>query len=716
MRVRKKTARAAMAAGVSAATVLGTLALAGPSVASPVASPRHEVSLVPRWVQSAQRIGTPAAAAQQTVLVTLQGRDPAGLAALARAVSSPGSPQYRHFITPAQFTARFAPTDAAARAVATWVRSQGLTITGRDKQNAYLQVRGTTRQLESAFHTTLATFRRDGRTVMAPVSPVFVPGTLSAQVAGVVGLNTAPRPTTQHISLSENAPGFSSSSLAKSTARLEAMGRAALGGQLPRAAGKTAGRSFGPGTSHYPVDAETLGCGQYYGDQTASDLPPAVDSATTGTPPAVQCGYLPAQLRKAFGLQPDATGQGETVGITLWCNSDQLATANDAQPFTADLAQWASMVGAQPWAPGQFTVLPPAGGYSTTQCPDPNAQEEQALDVESIHTFAPDAKIIFSSAAAPTDAALIAALHALVDTHQANVISDSWGEAENGEDTATMAAYDQVFEEAAAEGISVLFSSGDDGDNTGITGTPQAWYPASDPWITSVGGTSDGIDANSRLAFTDAWFTTGKIWTGNTYGFGARDFSAYFFAGGGGTSAVYAQPWYQAGVVPAALAGSTTPMRVYPDLSNIASPLTPFRVGLSNGGGLGNSFVLFGVGGTSLASPTTAAEVADAIAQSGRPVGFLNPALYASGGQGLTDISNDSPGHAFAQTLLDGFVTYQFTDGAQSETMQEDANASDTADWLHPVTTTLEVSPGYDNLTGLGAVTSYPAFARALRH
>lgn len=712
MRMGRKASAAALVAASSSLVVLATLIAAAPSEATQSANPRHQISAVPGWTRSAPRTGAPTASSQHDLLVMLAGRDPGGLTALARSVNEPGSADYHHFLTPAQYAARFAPTRSVAKTVTSWLTSQGLTVTGRDRQNAYLQVRGTAKRIDAAFGTTLGTFRRDGRTVMAPAAPVSVPSSLSGQVAGIVGLNTAPLPTTQHVSLD---PALSTQTLQKSLQQQEAVTKATTTTSSARSTAKAAADTRSAGSS-YPIGGQTLGCGQYYGDQVASDLPDAYDSATTTTPPAYLCGYTPSQIRQAFGISKSGdTGKGVTVGITMWCDPDAIASGLGDQPFTADLAQWAKLVGAQPWKTGQYTMLTPAGGYDPTLCPDANARVEQALDVETIHAVAPDASIIVSSASAPTDTALIAALHVLVDTRQADVISDSWSELEASEDSSTLAAYDQVFEQADAEGISVLFGSGDDGDNTGISGSPQPSYPASDPWITSVGGTSDGISQSGKLLFTDPWFTTAKLEVENTFG-PANDpnDNDYEFAGGGGTSADYAQPWYQAGVVPGTLAGSPA-MRVYPDVSNLASPLTPFRLGLSDGGLLGDNFVLTGVGGTSLATPTTAAELADAIQQYRHPAGFINPVLYAARRDGLTDLSSNTPGHAFAMPVLGGlFGVEQYTDGAQSESMPVDANPDDTADYLEPVTTTLAVAPGYDNLSGLGAVTNFKLFAKAV--
>jgi subtilase family serine protease len=707
MRTRRNVSVTARVASLSVLVATAALGLTTAANASPLPPARHQVATMPTWVKTAHRVGTPASSSQHDVLVMLAGQDPAGLTALAQSVNDPSSAAYRHFITPAQYAARFAPTAATVDAATSWLAGQGLKVTGRDVQNAYLQVSGTTSRLDAAFGTSLNTYTLAGRTVMAPATAVSVPGAVSGQITGVVGLNTAPVPATQHV-LTDQALGDAQQQ--QQVAKAAVTGLSATSGATA-SAGESAAHSGGLSA---PIGGQTLGCSQYYGEQTASDLPAASDSATKTTPPAYVCGYTPAQLQQAFGVGGSgSSGQGVTIGITMWCDPDALAASAGLQSFEADLSQWAGLVGAQPWKSGQYSTLAPAGGYDATLCPDDNARLEQALDVESLHAIAPDARIVVSSAASPSDAALITALHALVDTRKTDIISDSWGELESSEDPATMAAYDQVFQQAAAEGISVLFGSGDDGDNTGVTGSAQPFFPGDDPWVTSVGGTADGIGKNNALTFTDAWFTSAKLEVENAFG-PTGVATIYEYAGGGGVSTSYAEPWYQTGVVPRSLA-QTPARRVYPDLSNIASPETPFRLGLTDGGLLGDNFALSGIGGTSLATPVTAAELADTIQKYGRPLGFINPTLYAAPPGGLTDISSNSPGHAVALPLLGGvFGVEQLTEGAQSESFGEDGNPDDTADYLQPVTTTLSVGPGYDDLTGLGAVTDFRSFAKEL--
>ena len=91
---------------------------------------------------------------------------------------------------------------------------------------------------------------------------------------------------------------------------------------------------------------------------------------------------------------------------------------------------------------------------------------------------------------------------------------------------------------------------------------------------------------------------------------------------GGGASTLFPAPAYQAGVVPASVSGG---MRASTDVAALAAPATGLAVGVTTGG----RYRSIAVGGTSLATPIVAAQVALAQQGSGCALGFLNPTLYA---------------------------------------------------------------------------------------
>ena len=169
----------------------------------------------------------------------------------------------------------------------------------------------------------------------------------------------------------------------------------------------------------------------------------------------------------------------------------------------------------------------------------------------------------------------------------------------------------------------------------------------------------------------------------------------WYFGGGGGTSAIFAQPWYQRGTVSRSLAttlpdGTRTsaPMRTVPDVSMDADPYTGFQMGMSMTLADGSTGVgIQPYGGTSLASPLFAGLQADVMQlQHGEPVGFANPALYARYGSPLfSDVTGKGAGNKAYNDLptSDGTGTDYAVDFGDDQL--------------------LKATPGYDVATGIGA-------------
>ncbi len=145
----------------------------------------------------ARFVGSVPAPVPMHITVTLRPRDPAALAAYARAVSTPGSAGYRRYLTPARFARRFGATAAQVRAVRRSLRSRGLTPGGLSRGALSISVAATAGQLERAFSVSLSRMALPGRrTAIAADSAPAVPAAMAAAIQGVVGLNTAaaPRP------------------------------------------------------------------------------------------------------------------------------------------------------------------------------------------------------------------------------------------------------------------------------------------------------------------------------------------------------------------------------------------------------------------------------------------------------------------------------------------------------------------------------------------
>ncbi|HSC04357.1 MAG TPA: protease pro-enzyme activation domain-containing protein [Solirubrobacteraceae bacterium] len=125
------------------------------------------------------------------VTVTLQPRDGAALEAFATAVSTPGSPQYRDYVTPAQFAQRFGAAPDAVAAVEASLRAHGLTP-GQPSPNALsIPVTATAGTVSRAFavsfaHVTL----QNGTTAIVNQQPPALDPAIAPDVQAVLGLDT----------------------------------------------------------------------------------------------------------------------------------------------------------------------------------------------------------------------------------------------------------------------------------------------------------------------------------------------------------------------------------------------------------------------------------------------------------------------------------------------------------------------------------------------
>jgi subtilase family serine protease len=107
---------------------------------------------------------------------------------------NPASPNYRHYLTPEQFTERFGPTPEQYQAVIAFARTNGLTVTGKHPNRLLLDVRGKVSDIQNAFHTTLRLYSHptEARAFYAPDTEPSVERALP--VLDVSGLNNLTRP------------------------------------------------------------------------------------------------------------------------------------------------------------------------------------------------------------------------------------------------------------------------------------------------------------------------------------------------------------------------------------------------------------------------------------------------------------------------------------------------------------------------------------------
>jgi subtilase family serine protease len=599
--------------------------------------------------------------------VYLASQNAAELAAYATAVSTPGNPLYGHFLTAAQAEAKFLATPAQIKTVQRWLTGAGLEITSTT-QHA-INITGTPAAFKRAFGATLERYSVQGRTMSAPASNLVVPASVSSLVMGVSSLTSA-----------------------ASTIKPMAVPVAAVA----KATGAKASKG---GISTTAV------CSAYWDQKKANGAPAGYTKSTYYD----ECSFDPAQMRQAYGITKSGlTGKGVKVAIV-----DAYASST----MQADANEYATNHGDKAFAPGQYTEdVTPSQWDSQASCGGAAGwAPEESLDVEMVHGLAPDADITYVGANSCNDNDLQAALANIVDNHLADVVSNSWAgimysnAAGDGESAASIAAYEQIFEQGAAEGISFDFSAGDCGNDspaaaaTGVNCDPstteaQTEYPSSDPWVTDVGGAALGIkDAKGDFGFETDMGTLLSTPTSNNKGWSPLP-GVFYFGGGGGTSQAFAQPGYQVGVVPYSLshtlmtgAPSATAQRVTPDVAMNGDLFTSVLVGMSDGAPYSEA----GYGGTSVASPMFTAIQADAIQARGDiPLGFANPEIYSRyGTKDFYDVVN--------KTAVEGKppLSAIFDNGLNADGSLNAALVAFGRDYG------LSATAGYDDATGVGSPT-----------
>jgi subtilase family serine protease len=635
----------------TAALLTIPLLLAGGLAGSPAAAEPLSIRVplpgtAPAWTAQAADQGPAATSAAVTARVYLAGQDPAGLAAFARAVSDPASPQYGHYLTAAQVAQRFGATPRQVAAVHAWLTASGFRVTEVNRH--YLGVSGNAAAVQRAFATKLHAYRKDGHLYTAPAQAATAPAAVASAVLAVTGLDDAPH-------------------------------RAVHGTR----------RDVLPAPSAAYVNSGPFSA--YFGSAPATAFPPAYGR----TQPFVIKGFDATQLRRAYGADGTGlTGRGVTVAVV---------DAYDSPTIGSDVSTYAAAHGDAPYRPGQLTRVDPAEWTDTVAdsdffpggCGASGWYGEQTLDIEAVHGVAPDAKLVYVGAASCQDSDLSDALDRVVDGHLADIVSDSWSDLETDTDSSIDAAYDQTFQRGAAEGIGFYFSSGDDGDEQAVSGAKSVGSPVNLPWVTAVGGTSLALDSNGGYRFETGWGTDSAPLSGDGRTWGPLP-GTFVSGGGGGTSARVPEPLYQYPVVPASLyAANGGRNRVVPDVAAVADSGTGFLVGQTQTWPDGTvRYGEFRVGGTSVACPVFAAIQALAQQAQGAALGFANPAIYQRYDTPAFHDVTDAP--LGAQTQL-AQVRVDYHDGV------DDTYGQDVSLRTMGQDSSLHATAGYDDVTGVGS-------------
>ena len=705
----------------------GVIALAGQARAADTAT--IPGSIAP-WATQGARVGPVEDTRKVSIVLHMTVRNPDRLASLVADVSTPSSPNYGKYLTVAGFRNRFAADPADVTAAATLLKNAGMKNVTVGTAGAYVSADATVAQLTSTCGVTQSLYNFRGRVLRANAELPSVPAALAGKILTIEGLHEGNLRFTHSISAVEGP-------------------RRTPAGFRPE---DTAAVTPPPVSANLPSPY----CDKYMGDLDATlSTKPAPYPATL---PWLNCGYTPQQIRIAYGMDRVALdGTGVTIAII-----DAFASPT----LMADGNAYAANHSLPPLTPANFTQLIPAGIYNVPAAQVANAYGwwgEESLDLAAVHGSAPGANIVYIGST-DNNTSLTVALNNAIYNRQADIMTNSYSFNGDSDSASDIAAQNQTFQVADATGITLLFSSGDDGDLSILNGVATGAFESDSPYVTGVGGTTlflhgargskeewgwgtyrdylGGATVNSGTSITTSGLET-------TSAFGATFPAFAFYSGsGGGISLLSPQPTYQAGIVPDYLSTSLnlasgqvitvpTKQRVAPDVSMDADPYTGYLIGesftiagnpISDAGCTPTSstteYCELGYGGTSLASPLmagTLAVVDQARLAAGKPLlGFANPFLYAGKiGTTLTASGiNDVKAPKTARALLRGYandltrvrvvtvnsVPYNILTAPYA--LQVCASTvCEGIDEIFNFTT-----PGYDDVTGLG-VPYVPALA-----
>lgn len=571
--------------------------------------------------------------ANMSVEIVLAPSNPSALSQLLANVYDPQSGSYHQWLSRGQFDAQFAPGSAEVAAITAYLQSRGLSV----QQSSYpflLRASGSSATVEAAFSTSIHNFRnRNGVSYFTNTAALQLPASVAAGVLGVVGVSN--------------------------TVRLQA--QFALGNH---------------GSQHPSCEAPY---------PTTQELYSAVNDGTSfpvgyGGGPGCN-GLTPSQTNSIYGApELGSITQGRGVDLAVF----ELSAYQQS-----DIKTWAHYFYGASYSPplvnvivdgGPLDPICPTGDQCPAQYNEYSGDIEVDADIEMQLAMAPAASHIYVYEA-PNDYTGQTELDEysrVAEDDVADVLSSSWGECENDAGAAYAQAENLIFEQMALQGQSVFGSAGDTGafscirsDGTTIVNVLD---PSSQPWFTSVGGTSlesfnPGSDPVPQYpaGVETVWNVDDLCNTSASEG-GQTGFfwCAATGAGGGGSSQFWGRPSYQSGpgvtnpyttygngTTRCSLAKDGTPCREVPDVSANADEYTGYAEYCTGNASTpystcatisGTPAGWFGIGGTSLSSPLWSGIIADRDGVWHGRIGNANPLLYSLLREGYSVYFNDITG------------------------------------------------------------------------
>jgi hypothetical protein len=371
-------------------------------------------------------------------------------------LTNPSSPQFHKWLTAVQIGEMFGPAKSDIAQVTSWLTSHGLRVDQVTPTNTIVRFSGSAAAVGAAFHTQIHSFTLKGANYFANVSVQQLPVALTPVVKGVVSLdNFFAKPQHQDVATVKKS----------------------------RLTGKWSKVKPAPNFTTPPNDIV---------DQPLYEV----------APPDFAKIY---NVNPLWNRQTPIRGAGQTIAVL---------ERSDVLP--ADITTFRSAF-LPSNAIGAISYVNPIAFVGDSSCPDPgtNADEsEAALDAEWIGAAAPDANVVFAScddSNSPSFGPFTAALNLLnAGTPPPSVFSLSYGECEVMSANDTTSDAGEIWEQAAAEGTTVVVSSGDAGSAGCDQDEPTSTFGinvntmSSTPYNLAVGGT-DFDDYNNQAAY---WLST----------------------------------------------------------------------------------------------------------------------------------------------------------------------------------------------------------------